>query len=494
MTLQKEICYKSLSSIVDMIRKLEISPVEVMEAFISRITTRNPTLNAFVYEDFDRAYDESKKSEKELTSGKLIGPLHGIPVAIKDLMSSKPGTIMTMGGIRALKNNVSNHRCLFTERIEKAGGIIIGKTNSPIMGFRGTCDNYLFGPTKNPYCLDKNSGGSSGGSAAAVADGMLPMAEGTDAGGSIRIPASWCGVYGYKASYGRVPNINRPNAFSSNTPFTFSGPITRTVKDAAITLNVLSGYDPRDPFSIDENIDFLDATKSSIRNWKIAYSPNMDVFPVETDVAEKVKNSVLAFEDAGAIVELVKLGIKQNHNELSKLWCQLIIPRNISILEKFKLKGIDLLGQYKDDFPKEYLDWIDFGYKMSSNDYLSYQEIRTNIYDSIQKILNNYNLLVTPTVACLPVQNSLDGNTLGPNEINGEKVDPLIGWCLTSLVNFTGHPAASIPAGFSKEGHPIGMQIIGRRYSDMDVIAASSVFESLHPWYKSYKQCADRPI
>ena len=113
MTLQKEICYKSLSSIVDMIRKLEISPVEVMEAFISRITTRNPTLNAFVYEDFDRAYDESKKSEKELTSGKLIGPLHGIPVAIKDLMSSKPGTIMTMGGIRALKNNVSNHRCLF---------------------------------------------------------------------------------------------------------------------------------------------------------------------------------------------------------------------------------------------------------------------------------------------------------------------------------------------------------------------------------------------
>ena len=220
MTLQKEICYKSLSSIVDMIRKLEISPVEVMEAFISRITTRNPTLNAFVYEDFDRAYDESKKSEKELTSGKLIGPLHGIPVAIKDLMSSKPGTIMTMGGIRALKNNVSNHRCLFTERIEKAGGIIIGKTNSPIMGFRGTCDNYLFGPTKNPYCLDKNSGGSSGGAAAAVADGMLPMAEGTDAGGSIRIPASWCGVYGYKASYGRVPNINRPNAFSSNTPFT----------------------------------------------------------------------------------------------------------------------------------------------------------------------------------------------------------------------------------------------------------------------------------
>ena len=447
-----------------------------------------------MYEDFDRAYDEALKSEKELTSGNLVGPLHGIPVAIKDLSSSKPGTIMTMGGIRALKNNITKHRCLFTERIEKAGGIIIGKTNSPIMGFRGTCDNYLFGPTKNPYCLEKNSGGSSGGAAAAVADGMLPMAEGTDAGGSIRIPASWCGVYGYKASYGRVPNINRPNAFASNTPFSISGPITRTVKDAAITLNVLSGYDPRDPFSIDENNDFLDAINISIRDWKIAYSSDMDVFPMETEVADKVKKSVLAFEDAGAIVEPVKLGIKQNHNELSKLWCKLIIPRNISILENFKSNGIDLLGNFKDDFPKEYLDWIDLGYKMSANDYLSYQDMRTEIYDSIQGILNDYNLLVTPTVACLPVNNSLDGNTLGPHEINGERVDPLIGWCLTSLINFTGHPAASIPAGLSKEGYPIGMQIIGRRYADKDVIAASAVFERLHPWYNSYKQCADRLI
>src|SRR6476659_6644141 len=147
------------------------------------------------------------------------------------------------GGIRALKHHVVNGYCVFCERMEKRGGaVFLGKTNSPLMGFRGTCDNYLFGPTRNPFNLAKNSGGSSGGSAAAVADGLLPIAEGTDAGGSIRIPSAWCGVYGYKASFGRVPFLVRPNAFGvADSPFLFEGPITRTVEDAAIALNVLAG-------------------------------------------------------------------------------------------------------------------------------------------------------------------------------------------------------------------------------------------------------------
>src|SRR5205807_440704 len=137
------------------------------------------------------------------------------------------------------------------ERIEKAGAILVGKTNAPVMGFRGTCDNYLFGPTRNPFDTALNTGGSSGGSAAAVADGLLPLAEGTDAGGSIRIPAAWCNVYGYKASYGRVPVVIRPNAFAGDLPFVFEGPITRTVADAALAPTALAGYDPRDPLALD---------------------------------------------------------------------------------------------------------------------------------------------------------------------------------------------------------------------------------------------------
>ena len=180
-----------------------------------------------------------------------------------------------------MKNCVAQWHCVFAERVEKAGAILLGKTNSPTMGLRGTCDNYLFGPTRNPFDLRKNAGGSSGGSAAAVADGLVPFAEGTDAGGSIRIPAAWCNVVGFKPSFGRVPVVMRPNAFAGDMPFVSEGPISRTVEDAALALNALAGYDPRDPFSIETTEDFLAAIRRSIKGWKIAYSPNLDVFPID---------------------------------------------------------------------------------------------------------------------------------------------------------------------------------------------------------------------
>ena len=236
----------------------------------------------------------AKEAEQALISGAALGPLHGVPVALKDLFDFKPEWVSTFGGVRALKNNVVDFYCAFAERMEKAGAILVGKTNSPVMGFRGTCDNYLFGPSRNPFDPAKNSGGSSGGSAAAVADGMLPLSEGTDGGGSIRIPASWCGVYGYKQSFGRVPFVARPNAFAGTAPFLFEGPITRTVEDAALALTALAGYDLRDPHSLDEQVDFTAATRRSIRGWKIAYSPNFDVFPMDRRVTDVVGGAIRA--------------------------------------------------------------------------------------------------------------------------------------------------------------------------------------------------------
>src|SRR5205823_3575804 len=161
---------------------------------------------------------------------------------IKDLFDFKPGWPSTFGGIRALKDLKLDLSCIYAERMERAGAILLGKTNSPVMGFRGTCDNYLFGPSRNPFNVAKNTGGSSGGSAAAVADGLVPIAEGTDGGGSIRIPAAWCGVFGFKASFGRVPFVARPNAFGGDTPFLFEGTLSRTVEDAALGLTALTGY------------------------------------------------------------------------------------------------------------------------------------------------------------------------------------------------------------------------------------------------------------
>ncbi|HYO83373.1 MAG TPA: amidase family protein, partial [Bryobacteraceae bacterium] len=412
------------------------------------------------------------------------------------LFDFKPGWPATLGGIRALKSNVVDSYCAFCERIEGRGGaIMLGKTNSSLMGFRGTCDNYLFGPSRNPFNVSKNTGGSSGGSAAAVADGLLPLAEGTDAGGSIRIPASWCGVYGYKASFGRVPFLSRPNAFgAADSPFLFEGPITRTVEDAALALTVLAGYDPRDPFSLTEPAsDFTAATRRPIRGLRIAYSPNLDVFPVDPRVAEVVGRAVRAFEEGGAHVEEVKLDIKRPQRQLSDVWSRLYMLLNLQAFDNFKRSGTDLLGDHRDDFPPEYLRWVEAVQGISALDFYRDQEIRTEIYNAFQGVLNTYDLLVTPTLACLPVDNAADGNTVGPSAINGEEVDPLIGWCLTYFVNFTGHPAASIPAGFA-DGLPVGMQIIGRRNADGDVLAASAAFERLRPWRDSYTLCSERPL
>src|SRR5439155_4154138 len=261
------------------IRRHQLSPVEVVDAFIERIEQRNKSLNAFVYLGFEDARKRAKEAEQALMAGAALGPLHGVPTAMKDLFDFKPGWVSTFGGVRAFKNLVVDLYCTYAERIERAGAILLGKTNSPVMGFRGTCDNYWFGPTRNPFDLSRNTGGSSGGSAAAVADGLVPIAEGTDGGGSIRIPASWCGVYGFKASFGRVPYVSRPNAFSGDIPFLFEGTLTRTVEDAALGLTALAGYHPGDPLSLDERVDFMSALGRPVKGMRIAYSPNLDVFP-----------------------------------------------------------------------------------------------------------------------------------------------------------------------------------------------------------------------
>ena len=493
--LSEDISYASASDLATLIRERQLSPVEVVNYFITRIEARNPSLNALVYFGFEDARRAAKEAEDAVMSGEKLGLLHGVPTAIKDLFDFKPGWPATLGGIRALQNNIVNSYCPYAERMERAGAILLGKTNSSLLGFRGTCDNYLFGPTRNPFNLAKNSGGSSGGSAAAVADGLLPLAEGSDAGGSIRIPASWCGVYGYKASFGRVPFFVNADVFGNDSPFLFEGPITRTVEDAALALNVLAGYDPRDPFSLDvPAFDYRIATRRSISGMRIGYSPDFDVFPIDPQVAEKIAGVLQVFEQAGAKVEQIKLGITRSQQELSDLWCRLYVLLNLHAFEDFKRAGMDLLGDHIADFPPEFLHWVDEGKRMSALDYYRDQQMRTEIYNAIQNVFNTYDLIITPTLACLPVDNAMDGNTLGPSEINGQKVDPLIGWCLTYFLNFSGHPAASIPAGLSSQGLPIGMQIIGRRYADADVLAASATFERLHPWIDSYRTCKDRPL
>ena len=489
MTLSDEVAYMSAAELARRIRQRQLSPVEVVDATIARIEKRNPALTAFVYFGFDDARKAAQEAERALMAGGPLGPLHGVPAAIKDLFDFKPGWKATFGGIRACKDIVSKDYCAFAQHVEQAGAILVGKTNSPIMGMRGVCDNYLFGPARNPFNTAKNTGGSSGGSGGAVADGLVPLAEGTDGGGSIRIPASWCGIYGYKASFGRVPYVARPNAFGGTSPFLFEGPMTRTVEDVALALSAVAGPDSRDPYSLTDQVDFLAATRRSIRGWKIAYSPNFDVFPVDRRVAEVVGRAVKAFQEAGAHVEEVEVGIRHSQRELSDIWCRYIAPMQVAALEMFKRQGIDILRDHHDDLPPEVWHWDEIGRKLTAVQVLADQAVRTEVFDALRSVLDRYDYLVSPTLACLAVDNATDGNTVGPTSINGEAIDPLIGWCMTYLINYIGYPAATVPAGLADNGLPVGMQIVGRRYADTDVFAASAEFERRRPWMDTYKRC-----
>jgi len=479
----------SAATLAAQIRRKDVSPVEIVGAAIERIETHNSKINALIIFGYDEARKAAKAAEQAIMRGDDVGALHGVPIAMKDCFDFKPGWVTTFGGVSALKNYVTQIYCVFAERMEQAGAIILGKTNSPAFGFRGTCDNYLFGPTRNPFDLSKNSGGSSGGSAAAVAAGLLPLCEGTDGGGSIRIPASWCGVFGYKPAFGRVPLVTRPEAFMGAVPFIFEGPITRTVEDAAIAMEVLAGYDSRDPYAIEGQVDFRAALTSPLAGKRIAYTRDYGIFPVDRRVTAVVDKAVAAFEEAGAHVEEVKIDIRRSQRELSDVWCRFCAPKQVAALEGFKAEGIDIQRDHHGDFPPEFWHWDEIGRKLTVTDLIADLAVRTEVFDALRTVLDRYDYLVSPTLACLAVDNATDGNTLGPAEINGEPIDRLIGWCMTYLINFLGYPAATVPAGLAENGLPVGMQIVGKRFADFDVIAASAAFERIRPWIDTYRNC-----
>lgn len=478
------------------IRARELSPLELMKSVIARIEQRDPSLNAFVYRGFDEALQRARAAERALVSGADLGPLHGVPTAIKDLFDFKPGWPSTFGGIPALKDNLVDCACLWCERIERAGAIVIGKTNSSVMGARGTCDNPLFGATRNPFDTTRNSGGSSGGAAAAVADGLLPFAEATDGGGSARIPAAWCGVFGFKPSFGRVPMVLRPNAFIAGGPFAAEGVVTRTVADAALVLDVLSGPDARDPLSSPAGFEhprFKVDSALPLAGARVAYSPDLDVFPVEPAVACAVQQAVGVFEDLGARVEPRAIGIALDQRCLSDLWFRINMPLDVPMFADLRDRGLDFLGELRGQLPPRYARWLEQGTRMTVRDLDRDQRLRTGVHDAISALFADFDLLVTPTVACMPVANGARGETAGPREVAGIAVDQDIGWCLTYPFNFTGHPAASVPIGLL-DGLPVGMQLVGRRHRDADVLAAAAAFEHARPWQQHYRICAERPL
>jgi Asp-tRNA(Asn)/Glu-tRNA(Gln) amidotransferase A subunit family amidase len=475
----------SASEAAKKIRDRSISPIELVEASLERIEERNGKVNAFITVLADHARSAALAAQQALETNRPLGPLHGVPVAVKDLFDFKEGVRNTFGSV-PLSEFVADRTSLHIERLEQAGAIIIGKTNTPEFGHKGVTDNLLVGPTRNPFDLTKNAGGSSGGSAAAVADHMVAIAQGTDGGGSVRIPAALCNVVGFKPTFGRIADPVRPDALAALSPFQHHGSIARTVEDAALLFSVMAGPHPRDPFSLpNTGDDFVGAVHLPVEGLRVAFSSNWGDFPVDPAVNGVMKEAIAAL--SGVVeVEYVDIELALPHDQLCELWLRMSGLICVDIFNSFEKNGINLLRDHRADITPELVEVVERAKHMSLADVKRDQIMRTEVLDSIQDVLDNFDFIATPTVAVAGIDNAADGHTVGPTSVNGQAVNPLLGWCLTHPLNFTGHPAISVPAGLTPDGLPVGLQLVGQRFADSKVLALAAAFERIRPWNHYY--------
>jgi len=475
----------SALELADLIKSKKVTPTEVIKYFIDRIENRNPSLNALVYTKYEYALGEAKKLEEKIKNNEELQAFSGVPFVLKDFLDSKKGWTSSHGGVKSLIK-IDAIDSEFCKAMEALGGIAIGKSNAPSFGFRATTYNELYGFTNNPFDTRYNSGGSSGGTAAAIADGLVPIGEGGDAGGSIRCPASWCNVFGFKASAGFIPNYCRPDAWAATHPFCCNGGLTKTVTDAAILLNEMAKYEPRDPLSVSTNgVDFVKEMNKGIKNLRIAYTLDFDLFPLDEQVKKVFLDAIEKLKIKGTCIDLVHFKFKRSLKEYSDMWCKSISFDTAIEMQLMKEKGLDLVGEHAEELPEQFIYWNKKASEINAMDLYDFNLARTEVLDAFQDVFDNYDIILSPVTACPPVLNKEKG--IGPSEINGVKVDPLIGFAETFLVNFIGNPAASVPAGLVEGKLPVGLQVIGRRYHDGDVLAVSKVFEEINPWRKNYK-------
>jgi Asp-tRNA(Asn)/Glu-tRNA(Gln) amidotransferase A subunit family amidase len=460
-----ELAWLSALELARRIRGKEISPVEVMEALLDRVGAVNPAINAYCTVATEEARDAATAAEVAILSGEPLGPLHGVPVSVKDLIFTR--RLRTTAGSRLLADHVPEEDAVAVERLRGAGAIIVGKTNTPEFGFKGVTDNPLFGVTRNPWDLARTPGGSSGGAAAAVAAGLGPLALGTDGGGSIRIPASFCGIYGLKPSFGRVPS--GPGLPGWET-LSHTGPLTRTVRDAALMLHVLAGPDDRDRHSLPaaEGPPFLAACDDGIAGLSVAWSADLGHGLVEPEVADLCAEAAVRFESLGCHVEVVV----PTWDDPEPIY------RTLAAGEAFAAYR-DRLDAGERLLDPALVELLRFGETITAEQYLGAVLARREFWGEVQRFLARFDLLITPTVAVAPF--AVDA--LPILEIDGTPVSRL-GWTpFTYPFNLTGQPAASVPAGVTASGLPVGLQIVGRRHADRTVLAASAAWEAAAPWH-----------
>ena len=460
--MMEEICSKSGLELREALNNKEISPVEVVDSYLERIEQVNPGINAVVTLMDGLAREQAQKVEDKILKGEPLGALSGIPVTIKD-------NIFTMGvkttfGSKLYENFIPDIDAVLVRRLKEAGAVILGKTNMPEFGLSPVTDNLIFGSTQNPWDLKKTSGGSSGGSAAAVAAWLCPISIGNDTGGSIRIPASLCGVYGLKPSFGRIPSCPRRPGWDS---LVHEGILTRTAADAALVLGILAGPHETDRYSLPEqDTDYFSSLARGVKGLTAAYSHDLGYAAVEPEIKDIAYKAALTLEASGCRVEEIKPNLPDMLPALERITITNAIAANEQQLEQWK-EVIDPAHRY----------FFDRAADIKGIDLVRDQLIREQVlWEEVRKIFASYDLLLTPTSAVAAFDSGA-GGPIGPTVIDGREVSEYFWTSLTDPFNFTGQPAASIHCGFTAEGLPVGLQVIGNRFSDHMVLQASAALE-----------------
>ncbi|MGW3622596.1 amidase [Streptomyces sp. NPDC000880] len=465
------ICSMPATQLAARIHNAEISPVEVVEAVLSRMESLEGELHAFCTPTPELALDQARRVADTIARGEPVGPLAGVPVGVKDLIATKG--IRTAMGSPAYEDFVPEEDDIVVERIKAAGAVIIGKTNVPEFGYSGVGHSPIAPATRNPWNTAMTPGGSSAGSGAAVASGVGPVALGSDGGGSVRIPAAHCGVYGYKGSMGRVPlypgcRDERYPGLSGWESLEHIGPLSRTVDDAALMMSVLAGPDPRDRHSLPAgDVDWLAATSGDISGLRVAFSADLGYAAVDPQVREITRRAADVFEkELGCTVEEADPGWE---DPFDAFWALVINETDLTGMRA-------LVDTYGDRMSPHLVDVLTRNW--TAEQLTDGVMARKGVVNAMWKFMSRYDLLLTPTLAVPPFPVHMQG----PEIIDGRAV-PTTAWLSFTLpINMTGQPAATVPAGFTADGLPVGLQIIGRHLDDATVLRASACFEKAAPW------------
>jgi Asp-tRNA(Asn)/Glu-tRNA(Gln) amidotransferase A subunit family amidase len=460
-----DLCFLSASELIALYSRRRVSPLEVTRAVLDRIERINPTLNAYCTVVADRALRAARVATAAWRRGSRIGPLLGVPVSIKDLTPTKG--IRTTLGSTLFEHHVPDIDGLIVQRLGAAGAIVLGKTNTPEFGLGGTTANAVFGVTRNPWNPSLTCGGSSGGAAAAVAAGLGQLAQGSDFGGSLRIPASFCGVVALRPSPGLIPVLPRDQAWDT---LSVQGPITRTVADAAVMLAAVAGRDPHSPTSYRvDGRDFIRAVRNpTVRGLRIAWSGDLGVASVEPEIARIARAAAGVFRTLGARVE-------EAAPALDGVLDVIRVTRGARLAATFAA----MPGQWRQTLATEIVKDIDAGLAVTAAEIGRAERLRTALWLRMTDFLGRYDLILTPTtpVAPFPI------DRLYPSMIDGKPVESYFEWfALTYVFSVLGIPAISVPCGFTSAGLPVGLQLVGRWQDEATVLRAAAAFERAQPW------------